>query len=140
MGRILSLLIAILLFSSLFIGVMHIYGDLINHYPEHYENNEADIYYGEVFQQINESFDLTQSMSNKIRNQTSTETTAWDSAILGTTSMSRLIWNSFNMANKMVQAIAQELSLPVWLVTTIMTLILLTIVITLASAFLRYDL
>lgn len=140
MGRILNLLIAILLFSSLFIGIMHIYGDLVNHYPEHYENNEAQTYYGEVYQQINESFDLSQSMTDKLQNQTSTETTAWDSAVLGATSTLRLVWNSFNLANKMLQAVALELSLPVWVVKTIMAVILLVIVISIASAILRHEL
>lgn len=140
MASLSKLLIAILLFSALFIGIFHIYGDLISHYPESYSGNDAQTDYGAVYQQINETFELTVLMTDKVRNSSSIEETAEDSSRLGVFSALRLVWDSYNLANKLMQAVASELLLPTWVVKTVMTIILITILFAIASAIFRHDL
>lgn len=131
-----NILIGIVMFSALFMGMFAIYGDMINWYPDYY-NETAQTYYGDVYQQINASFDLASETSDKLRNQTSTEVTALDSAVLGATSVFRLLWNSYNFVNGMIQNVAKELGIPGWIVKTFMTIFLIVIAFAIIDAYFR---
>lgn len=131
-----KIFIGIMIAAALFLTFSGIYTATFGHYQDYYGFTPDDNM-GDVYRQLNETFDLTEDMSNKVRDQSSTQDTAQDSAVLSSTSALRLAWNSFPLANAMMQAITIELDAPWYIQLCIMGVFLFSILAAIIAATFR---
>lgn len=131
-----KILIGIFIGAGLFLAFAGIYAATFGHYEDYYGiTPDADM--GDVYRQLNETFDLTDDMSSKVRDQSSTQDTAQDSAVLSSTSALRLMWNSFPLANAMIQAVMIKLDPEPWIPTLVMGIFLVAILAAIIAATFR---
>lgn len=131
-----KILIAILIAAGSFLALASIYTATYSHYSDYYGvTPDADM--GDVYRQLNETFDLTEDMTDKVRAKPGTQDTPQDSAVLSSTSALRLMWNSFPLANAMVQAVLLKLDIEDYIVGIVMGIFLVAILAAIIAATFR---
>ena len=127
-----TIAIMTILFSLMFMAFVNVYTDLQTTY-----GFTVDQDYSGTFNKINETFDRTELMANRMRNA-SGESNPELKLMRGALSSLSLVWNYFqttwDVSNEVLMTIT---GFPEWVLPAFLTMVLLVIAFTIISAVLR---
>lgn len=115
-------LISLVVFSAMVVTFVSFIGDVNNTYEVNIGTSE----YGDVYNTINETYELSQDVQDKADLQLSGTDTA-NSMFLGSFSAMRLVWNAQSSFIAIINAIASALGIPsYWIIVavTVMSIVI----------------
>ena len=134
MAKLTEIVIALVIFSVIIYGFSLIWAETTNEYGVTYTENISS-----QFNKINDTWKDVEAMSTKLQNASTQESTAVDSMVASTYSAMRLFFNSFGLVKAVIEMIAITFGVPNWIITAVLTIVLITIVGAILSAFFKRD-
>ena len=134
MAKLTEIVIALVIFSVIIYGFSLIWAETTNEYGVTYTENISS-----QFNKINDTWKDVEAMSTKLQNASTQEATAVDSMVASTYSAMRLFFNSFGLVKAVIEMVAIMFVIPTWIVSAVLTIILITIVGAILSAFFKRD-
>ena len=127
-----TLIIAMLIGSLFIVGSTQFFSSYVNNYDKvgmvNGSTESLAANFSGVYDIIDASYNQSQDIKNQILgNDTIDEDNPWDSLIKGSYSALKLISTSFNLIGEIANALADGLKVPRFIVTTIMTVLLVSI-------------
>lgn len=105
-----SWLISIVVFSVIMAGGILVFGNVINNYDVNVNNSEL---FGDVYNKINETYELSQDMKNKtLGAEVEGSDQSWESLIKGGYGATRIVKQSFELVGSILEAIIGKLGVP----------------------------
>lgn len=116
-----------LVFSLVVLGGVMMINDFATNYPQ---GNLTDDDFGEVYDTINATFDITSAVSNNTLGSDIDDTNAIESMTLGSFKAIKQVWQMFGVLGDILTAVQVKLGVPEFIVKIGLTLASLAIIFT----------
>lgn len=129
-----SFVLGFIAFSVVILTGVAFIGDINNSYS--LTMNTSD--FNEVYNTINETYDIGQQMKSQTIDADISETDSWESMTKGSYSAVRIVKQTFTLSGDIINAIAIKLQIPGYFVTFAIISLLIMIVFAIIYLFMRF--